>query len=194
MRANWEVDSELWKAKYTSRHNGHCVQEVAAWGSVGRGRKEVSCDRDCRICSDWRIAGRRGNSSNPSSVIGSCLWLVAAFLTALGLFLAHYHGRRRLGTCLAAITLCLPYIVTLMWIRLSGRSLLYSVAAVVLLGIISMWTMHRRLAGTSLEDDPEVAIIQKMMEDPKFNLTWTERLTWLGITSGAVLLLILLLR
>ena len=67
-------------------------------------------------------------------------------------------------------------------------------AAVVLLGIISVWTMHRRLAGTSLEDDPEVAIIQKMMEDPKFNLTWAERLTWLCITIGAVLLLILLLR
>jgi hypothetical protein len=67
-------------------------------------------------------------------------------------------------------------------------------AAVVLLGIISMWTMHCRLAGTSLEDDPEVAIMQKRMEDPKFNLTCTERLTWLGITIGAVLLLILLLR
>ena len=120
--------------------------------------------------------------------------LVAAFLTALGLFLAHYHGRWRLGICVAAITLCLPYIVNLMWIRLSGRSLLYAMAAVVLLGIISMWTMHRRLAGTSLEDDPDVAIIQNMMEDPKFNLTWTERLTWLCITIGAVLLLILLLR
>jgi hypothetical protein len=36
--------------------------------------------------------------------------LAAAFLTALALFLAHYHNRWRLG-CIAAVTCCLPYTV-----------------------------------------------------------------------------------
>jgi hypothetical protein len=64
-------------------------------------------------------------------------------------------------------------------------------AAVVLVGVISLWVMHRRFAGPSLEDDVKEAIIRKMIEDPAFNLTWAERVTWLCIIVGVVLLLIL---
>jgi hypothetical protein len=67
-------------------------------------------------------------------------------------------------------------------------------AAVVLVGVISLWAMHRKFAGPNLEDDVEEAIIRKMMEDPAFNLTWVERVTWLCIIVGTVLLLVLLLR
>jgi hypothetical protein len=120
--------------------------------------------------------------------------LSAAFLTALALFLAQYHNRWRLGVCIAAVTCCLPYTVNFLWIRFSGLSLLYPMAVVVLVGVISLWAMHRGIAGPSLEDDVEEAVIRKMMEDPAFNLTWAERFTWLWIIIGVVLLLVLLLR
>jgi hypothetical protein len=120
--------------------------------------------------------------------------LTAALLTALTLFLAHYHNRWRLGVCVAAVTCCVPYTVNFLWIRFSGRSLLYPTVVVVLVGVISLWAMHRRFAGPGLEDDVEEAIIRKMMEDPAFNLPWTGRVTWLCIIVGMVLLLVLLLR
>jgi hypothetical protein len=120
--------------------------------------------------------------------------LAAAFLTALALFLAHYHNRWRLGVCIAAVTFSLLYTVNLLWARFSGRSLLYPMATIFLAGVISLWAMHRRFAGPSAEDDIEEAIIQKMMEDPAFNLTWVERVTLLCTIVGVVILLILLLR
>ena len=120
--------------------------------------------------------------------------LAAVFLTALALFLAHYHNRWRLGICIAAVTFSIPYTVNFLWIRFSGRSLLYPMATLVLVGVISLWTMHRRFAGPGLEDDVEEAIIRKMMEDPALNFTWIERVTWFCIIVGLVLLLILLLR
>jgi hypothetical protein len=120
--------------------------------------------------------------------------LVAAFLTALALFLAHYHNRWRFGVCIATVTISLPYTVNFLWIRFSGRSLLYPMAGLVLVGVISLWAMHRRFAGSSVEDDVEEAIIRKMMEDPAFNLSWVEKVTWLCFIVSLVLLLVLLLR
>ena len=120
--------------------------------------------------------------------------LAAAFLTALTLFLAHYHNRWRFGVCIAVVSFCLPYTINFLWIRFSGSSLLYPMAAVVLVGVISLWAMHRKFAGPNLEDDVEELIIRKMMEDPAFNLTWVERVTWICIIVGTVLLLVLLLR
>jgi hypothetical protein len=120
--------------------------------------------------------------------------LAAAFLTALALFLAHYHNRWRLGVCIAVVTFCLPCTVNLLWIRFSGRSLLWSTAVVVSVGVISLWAMHRRFAGPSLEHDVEEGFVREMMEDPAFNLTWTERATWLCVIAGTVLILVLLLR
>jgi hypothetical protein len=67
-------------------------------------------------------------------------------------------------------------------------------ATLVLVGVISLWAMHRRFAGPSLEDDVEEAMIRKMMEDPVFNFTWAERVTWLCVIVGMALLFILLLR
>lgn len=120
--------------------------------------------------------------------------LAAAFLTALALFLAHYHKRWGLGVCIAAVTFCFPYMVNLLWIRFSGGSLLYPMVALVLVGEIGLWVMHRRYAGPGLGDDVQEAIIREMMEDHAFNLTWVEKLEYLCIIFGTLLLLILWLR
>jgi hypothetical protein len=68
--------------------------------------------------------------------------LVAAFLTALTLSLAYYHNRWSLGVSGAALTLILPYSVNLLWVQFTGRSLMYPVVALVLVGVISLWTAH----------------------------------------------------
>jgi hypothetical protein len=62
------------------------------------------------------------------------------------------------------------------------------VAAVVLVGAISLWFVHSRYSGTRLEDDLEEGIIRKMAEE--FKPTWMDRVTSLCIIIGAALLLI----
>jgi hypothetical protein len=118
----------------------------------------------------------------------------AAFLTALALFVAYYHNRWRLGICIAAVTLFVPYTANFLWIRFSGLSLLYSTAALILVGAISLNLLHRRFAGPRLEDDAEEAMIREMMEDPAFNLTWVEKVTLLCSIVGVALLLIISFR
>jgi hypothetical protein len=118
----------------------------------------------------------------------------AAFLTALALFVAYYHNRWRLGICIAAVTLFVPYTANFLWIRFSGLSLLYSTAALILVGAISLNLLHRRFAGPRLEDDAEEAIIREKMEDPAFNLTWVEKVTLLCSIVGVALLLIISFR
>jgi hypothetical protein len=120
--------------------------------------------------------------------------LEAAFLTALTLFLGYYHNRWNLGILGAATTLILPYSVNLLWVRLTGRSLMYPVVALVLLGVVSLWATHRRISGPKWEDDPEDAIIRGMVADFESNVTWADRITWFCIAVGLVLLLVFLLR
>jgi hypothetical protein len=119
---------------------------------------------------------------------------VAAFLTALTLFVAYYHDRWSFGVFGAALTLTLPYCVNLAWIHFTGRSLLYPVAALVLLGVISLWFIHRRISGPQWDDDLEEALIRKMMEEFESNLTLADRIMWFCIVVGLMLLLVLLLR
>lgn len=119
---------------------------------------------------------------------------VAAFLTALTLFVAYYHDRWSFGVFGAVLTLTLPYSVNLPWIRFTGRSLLYPVAALVLLGVISLWFIHRRISGPQWDDDVEEALIRKMMEEFESKLSWADRVMWFCIVLGLVLLLVLLLR
>ena len=118
--------------------------------------------------------------------------LVATFLTALTLFVAHYHNRWRVGACLAVITLCLPYAGNLLWIRFSVRSLLYPCATVFLVGVVGLYFVHRKYSGPTFAEDAESAIIEKMMAD--YKPTWVDRATALCIIVGFVLFLILLLR
>jgi hypothetical protein len=120
--------------------------------------------------------------------------LVAAFLTALTLSLAYYHNRWSLGVFGTALSLILPYSVNLLWVRFTGRSLMYPVAMLVLLGVISLWFVHRRISGPQWEDDLEEALIQKMMEEFESKATWVDRAMWLSIAIGLLLLLVLLLR
>ena len=119
---------------------------------------------------------------------------MAAFLTALTLFVAYYHNRWDLGISGAALTLTLPYSVNLLWVRFTGRSLLYPAVALVLLGVIGLWFIHRRISGPQWEDDLEEVLIQKMMDEFESNITWVDRVMWLCAAVGLVLLLVLLLR
>lgn len=120
--------------------------------------------------------------------------LVAAFLTALTLSLAYYHKPWNLGIIGAAVTLILPYSVNFLCVRFTGRSLLYPVVALVLVGVISLWAVHRRISGPRWEDDIEEALIRKMTEESESKATRVDRVTWLCIAVGVVVLLVLLLR
>jgi hypothetical protein len=120
--------------------------------------------------------------------------LVAAFLTAQTLFVAYYHSRWNVGALGAALTLILPYSVNLLWVRFTGRSLIYPVVALFLFGVVSLWAIHRRIPGPQWKDDPEDAVIQQMMEEFEFNTTWVDRVTWLCFAIAALLLLVILLR
>ena len=179
--------------KFWGEH-GHGPQNTTTVASVGRGRKTVSCDWSCRIrlCRSLQAAGAVPAiyRQTLAPVSGS----VAAFLTALTLFVAYYHDRWSFGVFGAVLTLTLPYSVNLAWIRFTGRSLLYPVAALVLLGVISLWFIHRRISGPQWDDDVEEALIRKMMEESESNLTWAHRVMWFCIVVGLVLLLVLLLR
>ena len=143
----------------------------------------------CVLVGALQAAGAIPTLYRPSLAPAS--GLAAAFLTALALFVAYFHNRLRLGICMAFVTLGLPYGLNFLWIRFSGRSLLYPVAAAILAGVIGLWFMHRRYSGPTL-DDAEEAIIRKMMED--FKPTWVDRVTAICIIAGLFLLLILLLR
>jgi hypothetical protein len=48
------------------------------------------------------------------------------------------------------------------------------VAALVLLGVISLWLIHRRISGLQWDDDLAEALIRKMMEEFETNLTWAD--------------------
>src|SRR6266436_6336170 len=49
--------------------------------------------------------------------------MVSAFLTALTLSVAYYHKRWMLGIGGAALFLILPLVISMLWIKISGRSL-----------------------------------------------------------------------
>jgi len=108
-----------------------------------------------------QASGAIPTAYRPSLVQGS--GAVATILTALALFVAYYHNRWRVGVCAAVITLCLPYTLNLLWIRVSHRSLLYPLATALLVGVIGLHFVHRKYSGPTLEDDAESAIIEQMM-------------------------------
>ena len=121
--------------------------------------------------------------------------LVAAFLAALAMHVASYHNRWRLGACVTAVSLCLPYILNFLWVRFSGQSLLYPLAVFVVGGVTCLWFLHRGYSGSTLEDDGiEEALIRKILEDEELKSTWMDRVTALCFVVALVLFLILLLR
>jgi hypothetical protein len=122
--------------------------------------------------------------------------MVSAFLMALILSVAYYHKRQSLGICGAILALMLPYTVNLLWIRLSGRSLIYPAIALVLLGVFSVHQIHRRLSGPQWvdNDDEEIRIMMGEMEEIDSNFTWMDRVTWLCFAGAVIVLLILLIR
>jgi hypothetical protein len=119
--------------------------------------------------------------------------ILTAFLAAQILSVAYYHGRWRLGICGAALSLMLPYSLDLLWIRLSGRSLIYPMIVLGLLGTYCVHVIHRKLSGPMWVDvyDEE---LRSLMENVDSNITWVERVTWLCFVAAAILLIILLVR
>jgi len=119
--------------------------------------------------------------------------MMTAFLAALIVSVAYYHGCWKLGIYGAILSLAGPWSLNLLWIRLSGRSLIYPTIALGLLGIVSVHLIHRRLSGprwVDVEDEE----IRRLMEHMDSNFTWVDRVTWLCLTSAVIILLILLLR
>ena len=119
--------------------------------------------------------------------------LVAAFLTSMTLSLAYYHRRWRPGVLGAAHTLLLPYSVGLLWVRFTGRSLIYPLFSLTLIGVVILAFAHHRISELQPEDDVEEAIARKMIEEIG-PLAWVDRVILLCIVVGVVLLLALLLR
>jgi len=159
-----------------------------AWGDAVRRSLAIGI-AGWLVVASLQTAGAIPTLYRPSLAPAS--GLAAIFLTALALLVAYYHNRWRIGACVAIVTVCLPYAVNLLWIRFSGRSLLYPLAAVVLIGSIGLYFFHRRYSVPTLEDDAELAIVKKIVED--FKPTWVDRLIALGIIVEFVLLVILLL-
>jgi hypothetical protein len=118
--------------------------------------------------------------------------MLAAFLTTFTLSLAHYHRRWKLGVGGAILFSVLPFVVNILWARFSGRSLIYPMIALVLLGVLLLDTMHRRISGPRW--DVEEELIKDLLEDADCSFAWKDRVTWLCFAGCAILLLILLLR
>jgi hypothetical protein len=118
---------------------------------------------------------------------------VSAFLIALTLSVAYYHKRWMLGIGGAALFLILPLVISMLWIKISGRSLRYPMIVVGLLGIFGLQAVHRMISGPRWEDPLDKELLS-MMEESDSNFTWVDRVTWLCFAGGAIVLLILLVR
>ncbi len=138
------------------------------------------------------------NTSGAIPVLYSSLVIVsgmeAAFLGSLTLLVAYYHRRWKLGFFGAVLSLCLPYFVNLVWMKLSGRSLIYAVATLVILGGVTVEVIHRKISGPQPDDDIEEEQIRNFIGEMDANFTWVDRVTWLCITVGVVMLFVLLSR
>jgi hypothetical protein len=117
-----------------------------------------------------------------------------AFFGSLTLLVAYYHGRWKLGFFGAVLSLFLPYFVNLVWMKLSGRSLIYPVAALVILGGVTVEVIHRKISGPQPDDDIEEEQLRNFIGEMDANITWVDRVTWLCIAVGVVMLFVLLLR
>jgi len=67
-------------------------------------------------------------------------------------------------------------------------------AALGFLGILILATIHRKVSGPRWDGDIEDEVLKEFIADVESNVTWKDRVTWLCFASGAILLLLLLLR
>src|ERR1700745_1029652 len=119
--------------------------------------------------------------------------MLAAFLTALTMFIAYYHGRWKLGIRGGALSLALSFFVNIMWARFSTRSLIYPMMLLASPMGIFPWLEHRKISGRRWDGEIEEELIKNFVGDVDCNLTWKDRVTYLCFISCAILLLILLL-
>ena len=89
------------------------------------------------------------------------------------------------------------FFVNLLWVRFTGFSLIYPLVSLPLIGIVVLWKVHRRISGPrlELEHDTEKAIIYKeiirsMDKSVLLNLPLADRILWLCLTLGIVVLLL----
>jgi hypothetical protein len=161
-----------------------------AWGDIER-RSFAAASAGVVVAGVLQAAGAipvvYRDSLTPASGVST------GFLAALVLSVAYYHRRWKLGICGAAASLILLYSLNFLWIRLSGRSLIYPTVALGLTGIFTMHFIHRRLSGPRWVDvlDEE---IRSLMERADSNMTWKDRVTWLCLAVALIMLIILLAR
>ncbi|HLZ12739.1 MAG TPA: hypothetical protein VKP58_09145 [Candidatus Acidoferrum sp.] len=118
----------------------------------------------------------------------------AAFFGSLALLLGYYHRRWVLGSVGAALVILVPYVVNLLWIRFSTLSLLYPVAAQVLLIGTILGIAHKKISGPQPEDEIEEQMIRTMMEEWELSVTWKDRIMWVCIAASLLIMLVLILR
>jgi hypothetical protein len=84
--------------------------------------------------------------------------------------------------------------VSILWARLSGRSLIYPMITFGFLGILILATIHRKISGPRWDGDSEDEVLKEFIAEMDSNITWKDRITWLCFAGAAILLLIFLLR
>jgi hypothetical protein len=118
----------------------------------------------------------------------------AAFFGSLTLLVAYYQGRWRLGFLGAVLSVVLPYFMNFVWITLPRRSLIYPAAVLVILGGVAIEIIHRKISGPQPDDGIEEALIRTLVQEIDSKLTWVDRITWICVTVGVIILLVLVLR
>ena len=109
-----------------------------------------------------------GAIGQPFIIISS---VESAFFGVLTMSLAYYYKHWKFGVLGGALSILLPCILNLVWVRFSNRSLVYPGAGLVLFGAVFAGTMHRKISGPRLKDDAEEEIIRQMMDESE--PTWT---------------------
>jgi len=124
--------------------------------------------------------------------------IVATFLSALVFFIAYYHRHWKLGAVGTVAALLLPCIVNFLWVRFTAVSLIYPTVFLALIGIVGMWTVHRKLSGKNWDegDEIEAELLRKVMADFESGVTftWMDRVILFSCVGVAILLLILFFR
>jgi hypothetical protein len=118
----------------------------------------------------------------------------AVFFGSLTLLVGYYHRRWEIGLGGAVLSMFLPYVANLVYVKFSSHSLIFPTVVIVLLGGIAVELAHRKISGPQADYDAEEEAMRIFIEETDSSLTWVDRVTWLCFMAATVLLVILLAR
>jgi predicted membrane metal-binding protein len=117
--------------------------------------------------------------------------LYRSLVIVSGMEAAFFGSLTLLGAVLSVV---LPYFMNFVWITLPRRSLIYPAAVLVILGGVAIEIIHRKISGPQPDDGIEEALIRTLVQEIDSKLTWVDRITWICVTVGVIILLVLVLR